>query len=119
MKKIAGLIDKVLIFIVQRTKKKITVQKTLEQSLNYEDYVRAMVYADRVTLTHTAYSRSQALRWAFNWENTDEGFVYWENIHDALWYLDKRDKKLVRLRKITLILCTALFLFSIYNIIVG
>lgn len=104
---------------MQKTKKTVTVQKTLEESLNYEDYVRAMAYADRVTLTHTAYSRSQALRWAFNWEKTNEGFVYWENIHDDLWCLDKIDKKLLRLRKITFILCMALFLFSIYNLIVG
>jgi hypothetical protein len=104
------------VFIILKTREKQTVQKSLEKSLNYEDFVRAMVYADRVTLTHSAYSRSSALRWAFNWEKTDEGFVYWENIHDALWMQDKRDKNLLRLRKTVFVGCMILLLFSLSHL---
>ena len=54
-----------LVFVLLQTKERITVQKTLEKSLTYEEYTRAMMYADRVTITHTANSRASALRWAF------------------------------------------------------
>lgn len=117
MKKIAQLIDKMLVFILLQTRERITVQKTLEKSLTYEEYTRAMMYADRVTITHTANSRASALRWAFNWDQTDEGFRYWENIHDVLWLQDKKDKRLVKLRKISFAVCIMLLCFSVYKLI--
>jgi len=105
------------VFIILKTREKQTVQRSLEKSLIYDDYARAMIYADRVTLTHTAYSRASALRWAFNWEKTEEGFVYWENIHDALCLQDRRDKKLVKLRKTVFVVCITLLCFSVYKLI--
>ena len=106
-----------LVFVLLQTKERITVQKTLEKSLTYEEYTRAMMYADRVIITHTANSRASALRWAFNWDKTDEGFRYWENIHDALWLQDKRDKQLVKLRKTAFAVCMMLLCFSVYKLI--
>ena len=106
-----------LVFVLLQTKERITVQKTLEKSLTYEEYTRAMIYADRVTITHTANSRASALRWAFNWDKTDEGFRYWENIHDDLWYLDKRDKKLLQIRKGIMIGAITVIVVCMYKII--
>ena len=106
-----------LVFVLLQTKERITVQKTLEKSLTYDEYLRAMMYTDDVIMSHTAYSRASALRWAFNWDKTDEGFRYWENIHDALWLQDKRDKQLVKLRKTAFAVCMMLLCFSVYKLI--
>ena len=117
MKKIAKMIDKILVFIFLQTKEKVTVQKTLEKSLTYDEYLRAMMYTDDVVMYHPAYSRASALRWAFNWDETDEGFRYWENIHNDLWLQDKRDKQLVKLRKTAFAVCMMLLCFSVYKLI--
>ena len=106
-----------LVFVLLQTKERITVQKTLEKSLTYDEYLRAMMYTDDVIMSHTANSRASALRWAFNWDKTDEGFRYWENIHDALWLQDKRDKQLVKLRKTAFAVCMMLLCFSVYKLI--
>ena len=66
-----------------------TVETLLKQELGREDFDRVVVYADKVTLKHRPCSRSQALRWAFEWKGTKEGFAYWERIHDQLWLKDK------------------------------
>lgn len=117
MKKITKVINKILVFIFLQKKEKVTVQKTLEKSLTYDEYLRAMMYTDDVVMSHTAYSRSSALRWAFNWDKTDEGFRYWENIHDDLWYLDKRDKKLLQVRKGIMIGAIIVIVVCMYKII--
>ena len=96
-----------------------TVETLLKKELGKEDFDRILVYADKVTLSHKPYSRAQALRWAFNWKGTEEGFAYWERIHDSLWLKDKTDKKIKRIRKGFLIVSAVIFLVCIYKLIMS
>ena len=100
-----------------KAKKKVTVEKILEKSLSYEDFLKVIIYANKFTITTAAYSRASALRWAFNWEKTNEGFEYWEKIHTALWLQDKRDKQFLKIRKISFAVCIVLLCFSVYKLI--
>jgi len=94
-----------------------TVKSLLEKELGEEDFNRVLANADRVILTHRPLSRSQALRWAFNWKDTIEGYEYWENIHDNLWIKDRMDKRMSRLKKLLFIGGIAIFLICMYKII--
>ena len=95
-----------------------TVKTLLEKELGKKDFDRILVYADKVTLSHKPYSRAQALRWAFNWKETEEGFAYWERIHDRLWLKDRTDKKMKRLRKGFFIAGIVIFLACMYKLII-
>ena len=97
--------------------KKDTVDSVLKKELTEEQYTKAVKYADKVILTHTPYSRSQALRWAFDWKDTPEGFAYWERLHDQLWLKDRLSKKLSKLRKIAMICAIIIFIMCMYKII--
>jgi len=94
-----------------------TVSSLLEKELGEEDFNRVLANADRVILTHRPFSRSQALRWAFNWKDTIEGYEYWESIHDHLWMKDRMDKRMSRLRKLLLVTSIVIFLVCMYKII--
>lgn len=94
-----------------------TVRSLLEKELGEEDFERVITYADKVILTHRPYSRSQALRWAFDWKDSPEGFGYWERIHDHLWIKDRMDKRMSRLRKLLLVSSIVIFLACMYKII--
>jgi len=109
MDKIADLIGKVLL--------EDTVDSVLKKELTEEQYVQAITYADKVILTHTPFSRSQALRWAFDWKDTPEGFAYWERIHDRLWLKDKMSKRLSKLRKGVMICAIIVFVVCMYKLI--
>jgi len=94
-----------------------TVSSLLEKELEEEDFNRVLANADRVTLTHRTHSRASALRWAFNWKDTIEGYEYWEHIHDHLWMKDRMDKRMSRLRKLLLVTSIVIFLVCMYKII--
>lgn len=94
-----------------------TVRSLLEKELGEEDFNRVLANADSVILTHRPFSRSQALRWAFNWKDTIEGYEYWEHIHDHLWMKDRMDKRMSRLRKLLLVSSIVIFLVCMYKII--
>ena len=94
-----------------------TVETILKQELGKEDFDRVIFYADSVTLKHRPYSRAQALRWAFDWKGTEEGFAYWERIHDQLWLKDKFDKRMTRLRKGVMIGAIIVFIVCMYKLI--
>ncbi len=94
-----------------------TVETILKQELSKEDFARVIVYADSVTLKHRPFSRAQALRWAFDWKGVEEGFAYWERIHDQLWLKDKFDKKMTRLRKGVVIGGILIFVVCVYKIL--
>jgi len=96
---------------------KDTVDSVLKKELTEEQYMQAITYADKVILTHTPYSRSQALRWAFDWKDTSEGFAYWEKVHDQLWLKDKMSKKISKIRKGVMICATIIFIMCMYKII--
>tara|TARA_R110002020_G_scaffold430201_1_gene639840 strand:- start:3441 stop:3791 length:351 start_codon:yes stop_codon:yes gene_type:complete len=95
---------------------KHTVKSLLEKELGKEDFDRVIEYADEVILTHRPFSRAQALRWAFSWESTEEGYEYWERIHDQLFVKDMMDKKMSRVRKIILIGSIIIFLACMYKL---
>lgn len=114
------LIDKInstMISLIHTVTVKHTVGTILKQELGSEDFYRVIVYADSVTLTHRPQSRAQALRWAFDWKGTEEGFAYWERIHDQLWLKDKFDKKMTRLRKGVMIGAIIVFVVCMYKLI--
>tara|TARA_R110002050_G_scaffold66126_2_gene142727 strand:+ start:561 stop:923 length:363 start_codon:yes stop_codon:yes gene_type:complete len=96
---------------------KHTVKSLLEKELGKEDFDRVIEYADEVILTHRPFSRAQALRWAFSWESTEEGYEYWERIHDQLFVKDMMDKKMSRIRKGILIGAVIVFIVCMYKLI--
>jgi hypothetical protein len=97
--------------------KKDTVDSVLKKELTEEQYMQAITYADKVILTHTPYSRSQALRWAFDWKDTPEGFAYWERLHDQLWVKDRLSKKISKIRKGVMVCAIIIFIVCMYKII--
>ena len=108
---------KILNKLFNMVTKKGTVDSVLKKELTEEQYTKAVEHADKVILTHTPYSRSQALRWAFDWKNTPEGFAYWERLHDQLWVKDRLSKKLSKLRKGAMICAIIIFIVCMYKII--
>lgn len=96
---------------------KDTVHSVLKKELTKEQYLQAITYADDVILSHTPYSRSQALRWAFDWKDTPEGFAYWERVHDQLWLKDKMSKRVSKLRKGVMVCAIIIFIVCMYKII--
>jgi len=114
------LIDKInstMISLIHTVTVKHTVETVLKQELKREDFNRVCAYADIVTFKHRPQSRAQALRWAFDWKGTEEGFAYWERIHDQLWLKDKFDKRMTRLRKGVMISAIIVFVVCIYKLI--
>lgn len=107
--RISDLIGKVLL--------EDTVEHVLQKELSHEDFKKVLKYADKVTLTHTPVSRSQALRWAFDWKDTPEGFAYWERLHDQLWLKDKMSKRVSMIRKGVMICAIIIFIVCMYKII--
>ena len=108
---------KILNKLFNMVTEKDTVDSVLKKELTEEQYMQAITYADKVILTHTPYSRSQALRWAFDWKDTPEGYAYWERLHDQLWVKDKMQKKISKARKGILICSIIIFLASMYKLI--
>ena len=108
---------KILNKLFNTVTEKNTVNSVLKKELTEEQYAQAITYADKVILTHTPYSRSQALRWAFNWKDTPEGYAYWERLHDQLWVKDKMQKRINRARKGILICSIIIFLTCMYKLI--
>ena len=94
-----------------------TVEHVLQKELSDEDFKKVLRYADKVTLTHTPASRSQALRWVFDWKDTSEGYAYWERLHDQLWVKDKMQKRINKARKGILICSIIIFLACMYKLI--
>ena len=96
--------------------KKDTVDSVLKKELTEEQYTKAVEHADKVILTHRPYSRSQALRWAFDWKDTPEGFAYWEKLHDQLWLKDKMRKRVSKIRKGVMVCAIIIFIVCMYKI---
>lgn len=96
---------------------KNTVDSVLKKELTEEQYTKVVEHADKVILTHKPYSRSQALRWAFDWKDTPEGFAYWERLHDQLWVKDKLSKKVSKIRKGVIVCAIIIFIVCMYKII--
>ena len=109
MDKIANLIGKVLL--------EDTVESVLKKELSEKDFEKILKYGDKVNLTHRPYSRSQALRWAgFKWEESPEGYAYWERIHNQLWVKDRIQKRLLKVRKALLICGFIIFIITLYKL---
>tara|TARA_R100001463_G_scaffold57261_2_gene109461 strand:+ start:743 stop:1105 length:363 start_codon:yes stop_codon:yes gene_type:complete len=96
-----------------------TVERVLQKELSEVEFKKVLKYADKVILTHRPYSRSQALRWAFDWKDTPEGYMYWENIHNKLWVKDKIQKRLLKVRKLIMIGAIIVFIVCMYKIIMS
>ena len=113
------LIDKLhdaMCNFLNKTIRTKTVGNILIEELSEKDVDNALLYSDDVTLQHKPFSRAQALRWAFDWKDTTEGFSYWERIHDRLWIKDKLERRTKRIKKTILWIAVLIFIVSMYGI---